>query len=108
MNHIFCFCRNIVNSVGELVQLSGKQKKCLLQLILSSRATETQLENGESQRKKKKSSKRDRGGGSGTRGTALDGYCWDKEMTRWVCVCVGGGGWGGGGSVRERLLYTII
>lgn len=98
MNHIFCFCRNIVSSVGELVQLSGKQKKCLLQLILSSRATETQLENGESQRKKKKSSKRDRGGGSGTRGTALDGHCWDKEMTR----CVWGGGDRGGGAGRRE------
>eukprot|EP00105_Crassostrea_gigas_P045178 XP_019929326.1 PREDICTED: midasin-like [Crassostrea gigas] len=73
---------NIVSSVGELVRLSGKQKKCLLQLILSSRATETQSENGESQKKKKKSSKRDRGGGSGSRGTALVRHCWDKELAR--------------------------
>lgn len=79
------FCRNTVSSVGELVRLSGKQKKCLLQLILSSRATETQSENGESQKKKKKSSKRDRGGGSGSRGTALVRHCWDKELARWVC-----------------------
>lgn len=74
-------CRNIVSSVGELVRLSGKQKKCLLQLILS-RATETQSENGESQKKKKKSSKRDRGGGSGSRGTALMRNGWDEELAR--------------------------
>lgn len=83
-------CRNIIGALGEVIRLSGKQKKNLLLKMMSLKMTKIGSESGVSRPKKKKLSKKDRGGRNSGDGQlnigglrSLDNADQDLELARY-------------------------